>query len=303
MTRLNLSRRDFLRAGSAAALAASAGLLAACDSGSGDAGSDAGGSEEETASLTQEIRDRGVLNVGCKNDVPGYGYLNPSTGKYEGLEIELSMRIAAELFDVSYDDVKAAYDAAPDEAGEEYVTFTSVTPQTRGPLIDNGTLDMIAATYTITDERRESYDFSTPYRTDSVGMLVKTDSGMSALEDLDGAYVGVSSGSTTQDAITEMLADQGVSATPVFQEFQTYPEIDAALDAGTIDVFSVDRSILGGYVDDSTELLCPDVIFGPQDYGIATRKGSDFSDFVDEFVQEAQDSGELDEMIESYDLL
>lgn len=302
MTRLNLSRRDFLRAGSAAALAASAGLLTACDSGTGgDASS--GGSEDEAASLTQEIRDRGVLNVGCKNDVPGYGYLNPSTGKYEGLEIELSMRIAAELFDVSYEDVQAAYESAADEAGEQYVTFTAVTPQTRGPLIDNGTLDMIAATYTITDVRRESYDFSTPYRTDSVGMLVKTDSGMSSLEDLDGAYVGVSSGSTTQDAITEMLEEQGVSATPVFQEFQTYPEIDAALDSGTIDVFSVDRSILGGYVDDSTELLCPDVIFGPQDYGIATRKDSDFSDFVDEFVQQIQDSGELDEMIESYDLL
>ncbi|MFR7797654.1 MAG: transporter substrate-binding domain-containing protein [Collinsella sp.] len=41
-------------------------------------------------------------------------------------------------------------------------------------MIDNGQLDVVAATYTITDERKKSWDFSTPYRTDYVGLMVRS---------------------------------------------------------------------------------------------------------------------------------
>ena len=75
---------------------------------------------------------------------------------------------------------------------QELVEFTDVTPKTRGPLIDNGQLDVVAATYTITDERKKSWDFSTPYRTDYVGLMVKKRSGFTSIEDLDGKVIGVS---------------------------------------------------------------------------------------------------------------
>ena len=68
---------------------------------------------------------------------------------------------------------------------QELVEFTDVTPKTRGPLIDNGQLDVVAATYTITDERKKSWDFSTLYRTGLRGDLwSKKRSGFTSIEDL-----------------------------------------------------------------------------------------------------------------------
>lgn len=260
---------------------ASMGTLAGCGSSSdGKSGSASGSSDSKLAA----IKDRGKLKCGVKKDVIGYGYLDTKTKKYEGLEIDLCYQIAAAVLGVSYD-----------EAVEKGLCeFTDVTPKTRGPLIDNDQLDIIAATYTITDERKKSWDFSTPYRTDHVGILIKKKSGMTKMADLDGKIIGVSQGSTTKDLVLQMLKDQNVDATPEFKEFPDYPSIKSALDAGNIDAFAMDRSTLKGYTTDDCELLQPDVEFGAQDYGVATKKGSDLSKTVDDTVKKLKKDGWLD---------
>lgn len=269
---------------------ASMGALAGCGSSSdGKSGSASGSSDSKLAA----IKDRGKLKCGVKKDVIGYGYLDTKTKKYEGLEIDLCYQIAAAVLGVSYD-----------EAVEKGLCeFTDVTPKTRGPLIDNDQLDIIAATYTITDERKKSWDFSTPYRTDHVGILIKKKSGMTKMADLDGKIIGVSQGSTTKDLVLQMLKDQNVDATPEFKEFPDYPSIKSALDAGNIDAFAMDRSTLKGYTTDDCELLQPDVEFGAQDYGVATKKGSDLSKTVDDTVKKLKKDGWLDKEYTKWDLL
>ncbi len=79
-------------------------------------------------------------------------------------------------------------------------------------------------------------------------------------------------------------------------EFQGYPDIKSALDSGRIDCFSVDRSILTGYIDNSTVVLKEK--FSPQDYGVATKKGNDeLAKAVNETISEMKKSGELDKLI------
>ena len=175
-----------------------------------------------------------------------------------------------------------------------------MTPATRGTLIDSGQLDIVAATYTITPEREEDWDFSTPYRTDSVGIMVKKDNGWTSMEDLDGVTIGVSTGSTTQSLVEQMIEDEGFSCVPTFQEYQSYPEIKDALDAGMVGAFAMDRSTLNTYMDDTVELLQPEVEFGTQDYGVATEKDSDLSELVDETVNELLDNGWMDEEITTW---
>lgn len=286
-TTMDMNRRQFIQVFGLAALGiAGAGSLAGC-------GGNAGSGSSDTSSKLEAIKSRGKLKAGVKKDVIGYGYLNTATNEYEGLEIDLCYQIAAAVLGVSYDEAKE----------QKLVEFTDVTPKTRGPLIDNDQLDIICATYTITPVRQEDWDFSTPYRTDHVGILVKKAAGMKSMADLDGKVIGVSQGSTTKDLVGEMLKDQGVDATPSFQEFPDYPSIKSALDAGNIDAFAMDRSTLKGYTTGDCELLHPEIEFGAQDYGIATKKGSDLSKTVDDTVNELLENGWLDEEIKAWDLL
>lgn len=283
-----MTRRNFIKAFGAAATVAGLGL-AGCSGGDGGSGSASG----DSASKLQTIKDRGVLNCGVKADVLGYGYLNTETNEYEGLEIDLCYQIAAAVLETTYEEAK--------EQG--LCEFTTVTPSTRGTLIDSGQLDIVAATYTITPEREEDWDFSTPYRTDSVGIMVKSANGWTSMEDLDGQTIGVSTGSTTQQLVEQMIEDNGFNCTPNFTEYQSYPEIKDALDAGMVQAFAMDRSTLNTYMDDTVELLQPEIEFGTQDYGVATQKGCDLSKVVDDTVNELLESGWIDEEIETWGLV
>jgi putative glutamine transport system substrate-binding protein len=228
------------------------------------------------------IKSAGVLKVGVKSDVPGFGLLNTSTGQYEGLEIELAKLLANEILG----------DASK-------VHFEPVTAKTRGPLLDNGELDMIIATFTITDERKLTYNFSTPYYTDAVGMLVKRSSGINSLADLNGRTIGVAQSATSKDAIDAAAKDIGVSLQ--FAEFSTYPEIKAALDSGRVDVFSVDKSILNGYLDAESLILGDE--FSPQQYGVATKlTNKPLAEYVDGLIQKWLRDGTIAGLVRQFGL-
>ncbi len=75
---------------------------------------------------------------------------NTATGEYEGFEDDLAYNIAGEIFGCT-----------PEEAKDKkLVEFQGVTAKTRGPLLENGEIDLVIATFTITDERKETYNFS-----------------------------------------------------------------------------------------------------------------------------------------------
>lgn len=235
-----------------------------------------GGSGKSKADL-QGIKEKGVLKVGVKADVPKFGYKDPSTNKIEGFEVDVAKAVAKKIF-----------------GDENKIELEPVNAKTRGPLLDNGEVDLIAATFTINDERKKTYNFSTPYFTDGVGMLVKKSSGVNSFKDLNGKKIGVSQSSTTKKAMQEKGDKEGVKMQ--FSEFATYPELKSALDSGRIDCFAVDGAILNGYLDDNTTLLTEK--FSPQEYGVASKKSNtELAKTVDETVNELKNSGELDKLI------
>ncbi|TGE32849.1 transporter substrate-binding domain-containing protein [Desulfosporosinus sp. Sb-LF] len=227
------------------------------------------------------IKDRGVLKVGVKVDVPKFGYKDPATGKIDGFEIDLAKAMAKKII------------------GTENIETTAVTAKTRGPVLDSGDVDMDISTFTVTEERKKSYNFSDAYFTDGVRLLVKKSAGIKSLKDLDGKKIGVAQSATSKKAV-QAEADK-VGAKITFLEFGTYPEIKTALDSGRVDCFSVDGSILFGYLDDSTVIL-PDS-FSPQEYGVASKKGNDgVAKVVNDTIAELKKSGELDKMIQKWGL-
>ena len=236
-----------------------------------------------------------TFRVGVKQDVYGFGYLDETTGVYEGMEIDLGAMIAEAL---GYDDVE----------------YTTVTAATRGQMLDNDELDCVIATFTIKPERKESWDFSTPYYTDAVTVLVETASGITDLAGLKDKTVGVSTGSTSAKALATAMADAGVidafdadafeiatfSAGVKFKEFDDYPAISLALDAGDVDAFCVDKSILANYKTDDRSFI--DASFAPQDYGVATKKGSELSGKIEELITGWLEDGTIAGLVEEWGL-
>ena len=251
----------------------------------------AAAAEAEIGPDTQAIKDRGVLRVGVKNAVKGFGFQDTLTGEYSGMEISIAKKIAEDL-------------------GVD-VEFTTVTAATRTELLDAGDIDCVLATFTITDERKKSWDFTTPYYTDHVTVLVNKDSGIKDLSGLVGKKIGVSSGSTSAKSVVEAMIDKGIITGKdynadtfdpatwkegvTFQQYEDYPAISTALSAGEVDAFSVDKSILAIYHTDGREYISDE--FAPQDYGIATKKGSDFSTYCEAEIEKMLGDGTIEGFI------
>lgn len=230
----------------------------------------------------EKIKQRGVLKVGVKADVLGFGFKNLQTGEFEGYEIEIARRIAKEIL-----------------GDAKKVEFTPVTAKTRAALLDNGEIDMVIATFTITPERKKIVDFSPVYYTDGIKLLVKKDSGIKSLKDMDGKVIGVAKGADTATRLKQQGEKLGVSLR--FAEFETYPEILSALQAGRVQAFSTDGSILKYYesLDKSTILLRER--YSAEEYGIATKKGNDdLRELVARVITELDKSGELDKLQEKF---
>ena len=230
---------------------------------------------EDSADIAA-IKAAGVLKVGVKADVPGFGYQELG-GEFEGLEIDLAHKLA----EVILGDTSA-------------VEFTAVTAKTRGPLLDTGELDMVIATFTIKPDRILQYGFSKPYFVDAIGLLVLKDSGIASFADLKDKTIGVAQAATTKDALQAAADAAGMAVE--FAEFPTYPDIKAALESGRVACFSVDKAILMGYLDDTTVLL-PDS-FSAQPYGVAVKKGNDgLLALVDETIAAMRADGGLDALV------
>jgi putative glutamine transport system substrate-binding protein len=228
------------------------------------------------------IKARGVLRVGVKSDVPGFGLQNPETGLYEGMEIEISKLLAKEIF-----------------GDPSKVAFTPVTAKTRGPLLDNGDIDFVIATFTVTEERKLTYNFSSIYYTDGVGLLTKKAAGYTGLKDLNGKTIGVAQSATSRKAIEDGAAPLGIKVN--FAEYATYPEIKAALDSGRVDAFSVDKAILRGYLDDSVTLLSD--TYAPQPYGVTSKfSNKELAAWVDGLIQKWLGDGTISGLIKQFDL-
>lgn len=237
----------------------------------------------------QKIIDAGVLKVGCKIDVPKFGLQNTGSGDYEGVEMDLAYEIAGEIFGCTAEEAK----------NKDLVAFQGVTAKTRGGLLDSGEINLVIATFTITEERKESWNFSTPYYTDAVGLMVLADSGILSINDLDGKVIGVAQGATTKDGFEAYVKENGISVSPQFEEFDGYPALSAALSTKNIDVFAVDRAILAGYNDDSTKIL--EDRFAEQDYGVASAlTNTGLAELVDGVVVDLNESGKMADMLTSW---
>ncbi len=256
-------------------------LLAACGDDDEGLGSDGGDTTEPEVEQTEfpegstmaRLQEAGSIKIGVKYDQPGLGAVSLESEEPEGFDIEMGKLVAAKL--------------GIDPGDIEFVETVSANRET---FIENGTVDIVIATYTINDERKQVVDFAGPYYVAGQDLLVGADDdSINGPDDLAGKRVCAASGSTPIERIREDYPD----AEPV--EFDTYTECVDQLLAGQIDAVSTDDIILAGYAADPKyegEFRVVGETFSEEPYGIGLKKGDDdFRAFLNDVIEGAYEDG------------
>lgn len=197
-----------------------------------------------------------------------------------GFDVDVAIAIAEKL---GYSEDQIEWEEAP-------------TPQ-RETMLETGQVDMIAATYSITDSRKERVQFAGPYLVAGQDLLVRTDDdSINGPGDLEGKILCSVSGSTPAERVAEEYP--GVQ----LQEYDTYSLCVEALAGGTVDALTTDDTILAGYAAQtqwSGQFRVVGDPFSEEFYGIGLPKESEWCEDINTAIEELFDEGTMDEIIEA----
>lgn len=235
-----------------------------------DGGETADSATVEGNAWAKAVKDAGVLKVGGTKTSTLFSLQSTSDNQVRGFDAGLSQLLAKYII------------------GKSNTELTVVDSSTRESVLQNGTVNSVFATYSITDERKQKIDFAGPYYVSQQAILVKKSTNdISGVKDLDGKKVGVQAGSTGPDVVKENAPKATV------QEFQTDDEITQALRQGRIDAYVVDQTLLlGDVVKNPNDFKIVGEPFGDKDpYGIGLPKGSDAAEFVNAWLKKIEADG------------
>ncbi|WP_174729334.1 transporter substrate-binding domain-containing protein [Mesobacillus harenae] len=254
-------------------------ILTACG-GNNDTEQDSAGSDNsennEEASLLQEIKDRGVLKVGLMGTYQPYNFLNENQ-EMDGFDADIAKEIAKGL-DVDVEFVAQEFSGMI--AGLQAEKF-----------------DVVISQMTITDERKKQMDFSDPYITNNVKVIVHEDNDtITAVEDFKGKDIGVGLGTNDETYLrTELMPKVGDF------NIMTYDDVITSLkdlDAGRIDATINNMYAIKPVVEkNGFKIKAVGEPIKSDRAGIATRQGNDeLIEEVNSILAEMKEDGTYKEI-------
>lgn len=227
----------------------------------------------------EAIMKRGKLVAGVKFDTNLFGLKNPANGQVEGFDIDMAKALAKKIL-----------------GDETKLELKEVTSKTRIPMLQNGEIDIIIATMTITEERKQQVEFSDVYFQAGQALLVKKGSPIKGLADIKkGTKVLSVKGSTSAKNIREKSPEANVL------EFENYQDAFTALKAGQGEALTTDNAILFGMMKQDPGYEVVGDTFTEEPYGMAIVKGdTGFAGVVNELLKEMKAGGQYDKLYEQW---
>jgi glutamate transport system substrate-binding protein len=216
------------------------------------------------------IKDRGTLKWGGTDSGPLFSLLDPTTGKTQGFDAGIVQMLAQYIIG---DSTKWA--------------LTQTTVDTRETLIQNNSVDVVVATYSITPKRAEKVAFAGPYYASGTAIMVNaSNNDIKSVEDLAGKKVITESNSTSITALKEKQP----SIEPIL--FTENAQCVAALKQGRGDAYVLDQSILLSTALKDSSVKVVGEPFSADNYGIGcTRSTPDAKAFLNAWLKTIEDAG------------
>lgn len=224
-----------------------------------------------------DAKRKGVLVVGCKDSLPPFGYIDESTRRIVGYDIDFANAIARKM--------------------GVRVELKPVTSASRMPQLQEGNIDMIAATMTKDPERAKVIDFSYAYFLTGQKFITKKGS-VRSLKDLAGKRIGTAKGSTSEQNVKKAIPSATILS------FDDYPQALLALEQGKVAAVTTDEAILAGILakaPNKSKFEIPNLQISNEPYGLGMRKGdTKFVNFVNKTLLEMEKSGEAAKIFEKW---
>ena len=219
-----------------------------------------------------ELAEAGSITIGTKFDQPLFGLVGPD-GVPQGFDVEIGKLIAGKL-----------------GIAEDGIEWVETISSNREPFIESGQVDIVIATYTINDARKEIVSFAGPYYEAGQSILTLTENeDIQGPDDLAGKKVCTVSGSTPEKNLLENFPDTEVVP------FGAYSDCIDPLRNGQVDAISTDNVILAGFAADNEDLEVRGEPFTEEPYGIGLAKDdTEFRDWINDVLEESFEDGTLD---------
>ncbi|CAL9293399.1 glutamate ABC transporter substrate-binding protein [Streptomyces olindensis] len=218
------------------------------------------------------------IKIGIKYDQPGLGLKEPD-GSFSGFDVDVATYVAKEL----------GYE--PNQI--EWVETKSAD---RENALSRGDVKMIAATYSITDERKQKVDFAGPYLLAHQDLLVKKDSDITKATDLNDKKLCSVTGSTSAQNVKNDFAPKAQ-----LSERGGYSECLSALQSGAVDALTTDDSILAGYAAQDQykgQFKLAGLKLSNENYGIGVKKGDSATlDKINKALEKMVSDGSWDKAV------
>ena len=211
-----------------------------------------GGNSSGENSIVDKATNDKVLNIGVKPDQPGLG-LQSSSGQYSGFDVDVARYVA-------------------DKLGATKINFVPTLSANREAFLQQGKVDMVVATYSITPERQKVVSFAGPYYVAHQDILVRAgDSSINRSDDLKGKKVCSGQGSASGDRIEELYGAQ-----VNLIRLPGYGDCVNQLLGGQVQAVTTDNTILAGFAaqpQNQGKLKVVGTFFSNEIYGIGLKKG------------------------------
>jgi ABC-type amino acid transport substrate-binding protein len=228
-------------------------------------------------STLEMVKKRGKLIAGVKTDFPPFGTIDAG-GNNVGFDVDVARLFAKALFN----------DATQ-------VELVAVTSGNRIPFLQSGKIDIIIATVTVTDERRQVVEFSEPYFLSGSLLLVPKASAARGLEDMAGKTIAVVQGAIQDKDVAELQP----KATRI--KFGKVSEAVLAVKGGRADAYVHDDIVIRSLAKENPDLKAVGKPFMPRPYGIAVRKGdTEFIQWVNAQLDRMRQDGTYDHLWKHY---
>ena len=230
--------------------------------------------EETSAEAAGTEAAGGVMVMATNAEFPPYEYHDG--GEIVGIDAEIAKAIADEL---------------GMELEIEDIAFDSIIPE-----ITSGKADMGLAGMTVTEDRKQSVDFTDTYAKASQKIIVKEDSAIASPDDLTGVIVGVQQGTTGDIYVSDLEAD-GTTVERYNKGFEAVQ----ALSQGKIDAVVIDGEPAKTFVAQTEGLKILEESFTDEEYAIAVKKGNtELLEKINGALKTLKDNGTLDEIVAKY---